>query len=119
MSLCDQCTKPGNCCKELVLTSNNFNGNVWAENWKQQAIDAVSQHIENSPFVPIRLRLAEGESRDPAAKAPYGTVLWSCTRLTPEGRCGDYENRPQLCREYEAGSDRLCAMHVPFVAEAA
>lgn len=36
--------------------------------------------------------------------------LW-CPNLTREGRCGDYENRPRLCRSFQAGSDPLCIMH--------
>lgn len=24
-----------------------------------------------------------------------------CRNLTPEGRCGDYENRPQVCRDFD------------------
>lgn len=24
--------------------------------------------------------------------------------------CADYDNRPQLCREYQAGQDGLCVM---------
>jgi hypothetical protein len=27
-----------------------------------------------------------------------------------DGRCGDYGNRPHLCREFAAGSDPLCTM---------
>jgi len=31
-----------------------------------------------------------------------------CTRLTEDGRCGDYENRPEICRDYELDS---CTRH--------
>lgn len=44
-------------------------------------------------------------------RAP-GWVFWSCKNLTPEGRCGDYENRPELCRTYEPGQDLLCVEYV-------
>lgn len=33
---------------------------------------------------------------------------WWCTNLLPSGRCGDYENRPEVCRIFVAGSDPLC-----------
>lgn len=26
----------------------------------------------------------------------------------PDGRCGDYENRPALCRSFEPQSEALC-----------
>lgn len=47
------------------------------------------------PFVP-------GEQR------PDGTWAYACYNLGSDGRCTDYENRPDLCRRYVAGSDGLC-----------
>lgn len=29
-----------------------------------------------------------------------------CKHLLPDGRCGDYENRPQVCRDFQA--DYFC-----------
>lgn len=29
-----------------------------------------------------------------------------CHNLKPDGKCGDYENRPAVCREFKA--DNLC-----------
>lgn len=67
-----------------------------------------------------------GMSRDRAAEVaanwrmpfvpeePYfndkGGELWRfrCTALLANGRCGNYEDRPDLCKRYEAGSDELC-----------
>jgi Fe-S-cluster containining protein len=40
-----------------------------------------------------------------------GTWRYWCLNLLPNGRCGDYENRPGLCRLYVAGSDGLCVHH--------
>lgn len=39
-------------------------------------------------------------------------MFYGCPKLQPGGRCGIYETRPMLCRTYQAGSDRLCAMYV-------
>lgn len=114
MSLCDTCAKPGACCNDLVLTGSRWAGTVWADGWREQALEKVDSVIPGHPFIPLRLRLAEGADRDPAAgDAPYGTVHWACKLIQPDGRCGDYESRPRLCRDYEAGSDRLCVMYVP------
>ena len=33
----------------------------------------------------------------------YLEVLKDCMELTGDGRCGIYEGRPDICREYEAG----------------
>lgn len=35
-------------------------------------------------------------------------MLW-CPRLGMDGRCTEYEDRPRICRVFEAGADRLCA----------
>ena len=52
------------------------------------------------PFMPLMTR-------------PDGRWLLWCPVLGRDGRCTDYENRPALCRSFEAGSDPLCAMHHP------
>jgi Fe-S-cluster containining protein len=50
----------------------------------------------------------------PLYKRPMGVWRFWCPVLDIKtGRCGDYENRPALCKSYRAGSDTLCAMHVP------
>lgn len=33
----------------------------------------------------------------------YVQMATSCQNLLPDGRCGIYETRPQICREYKAG----------------
>lgn len=46
----------------------------------------------------------------PGAHRPHGVRwLYSCTNLTPEGRCSDYDNRPKMCQEFKPGADALCA----------
>ena len=38
----------------------------------------------------------------------YSGWRWFCTWLMPDGRCGNYEIRPQLCRDYQPLADGLC-----------
>jgi Fe-S-cluster containining protein len=100
----------------MVISDRRGALTVWErDDWKEQAAATLENRLPGAPFIPIRLERAEGEQRDPTTPEghEYGTVHWACTRITPEGRCGDYENRPQLCRDYQAGSDPLCVMHVP------
>jgi Fe-S-cluster containining protein len=33
----------------------------------------------------------------------YAQFTTRCRNLQPDGRCGIYETRPQICREYKAG----------------
>ncbi len=119
MSTCDTCRQPGACCTDIFISRDTWPGTVWADGWKEQAQSFLDGALPGHPFVPHRLAIAEGEMRDPAATAPYGTVFWSCRNLLPSGRCGDYENRPQLCRNYQPGQDAMCVEFkgIPVVVE--
>ena len=101
--LCDSCMKPGACCDGLALSGG------------RQPFDAgnpmsfeVAEHLAmsaNLPFRPLALVKPDGDDR------PHWR--WWCTALSPEGRCTIYAERPQLCRNYQAGSDPLCVHHWP------
>lgn len=91
MSTCDTCREPGRCCKRLHLQ--------WGDGWTPHAetpLDAIVIMARAwLPFVPL------GKTKD-------GALIWSCPLLDADGRCGDYENRPQLCRDYQPQEDPLC-----------
>jgi Fe-S-cluster containining protein len=113
MSLCDTCTKPGACCRDIPIFAPGGWGNFYPQDWPENAAAQLETKMPSHPFIPLRLEMFPAERLSPDAKGPYGMGRWSCTNLTAEGLCGDYENRPQLCRDYQAGSDRLCVMYVP------
>jgi len=119
MSACDTCAKPGACCTDMFLSSTYWNGMIYAEYWPGDAVRHLDAAMPGHPFIPLRLEIREPGTpgHNPTANRPYGAARWACTRLTPEGRCGDYENRPNLCKAYEPLSDGLCAMYVPPAAE--
>jgi len=48
------------------------------------------------PFLPLMLQ--------------GGWWMFTCPLLV-DGRCSDYDNRPELCRDYQPMSDLLCAEH--------
>ena len=58
-----------------------------------------------NPFRAIEVRSI---NTDADSKRPYGYVTFNCVNLTKDGRCGDYENRPWLCRVFEPGEGPLC-----------
>lgn len=96
MSGCDSCGTPGNCCRGFVLQR-------WfdSDNWKREASDLMrSRGLEF--FVAVR-------------PVPYGgylgltAVMFDCTRLGDDGRCTQYDGRPDTCRLYQPGDDALCA----------
>ncbi|MEX3764487.1 YkgJ family cysteine cluster protein [Paraburkholderia phenoliruptrix] len=98
---CDQCRKPGACCKGFVL-----NKAFSKENWRQEATELLERH-DMSFIRPVRpvLNIDECDWRT--------VVVFDCDRLDANGRCSKYEDRPQLCHDYEPGQDGLCVMHVP------
>lgn len=99
MSLCDVCRNPGVCCKRLMLggvTEKAFPTKLDA------LVIAAARPFESTglPFLPVTVI--------------EGHWLFTCPVLDWEtGRCSDYENRPALCRNFEPGSDPLCAEAAP------
>lgn len=97
-SMCDSCFKPGACCKGFVLTDlPPISG---------ASIRAAKRFMRRRglPFDPIGRRDRGDEKK---------ARVWACRNILPNGRCGDYENRPQLCRDFKAGSDGLCFHFTP------
>lgn len=61
------------------------------------------------PFLPehvIPTKYFEGDAVSPLDRE----WVYSCIHLTGEGRCGNYDERPNLCRIFRAGIDQPCAM---------
>lgn len=62
------------------------------------------------PFVPRAVRW-HGKVDDPESAdhgRPYATIDFNCPWLLPNGRCGSYENRPEICSNFEPASAYLC-----------
>jgi len=104
VSLCDKCYAPGTCCRELTLTVN-----FWAEEevTNQLLRERISNHPgnKNVPFEPVRQSVRVEHDKNGRA---YGPWVWRCPKLLKNGRCGDYDNRPDVCRIFEPGENRLC-----------
>lgn len=102
MALCDQCYAPGICCKNFGLFDGGNELSFWL-----RGNGTVKQHLaENKlPFIPsFEQAFVDGESN-----RKYGNYSFSCSKLTPEGRCSIHQDRPQLCRDLEpAGGSPLC-----------
>ena len=108
-TLCDQCIRPGACCKEIMLVGSN----------------PIVFEIQNAlTKLEVLVALATAEHSDewmcniglpfmPRYQCRDGNWLLECPRLDSDGRCGDYENRPKLCRDFEPGIDALCVMSCP------
>lgn len=90
-SLCDSCYAPGQCCKGFVLN----NGTVGRGMTKAEVLELLKGY-DLEMLVPSKVEIEGDQWR------------FFCTNLTLEGRCGDYENRPPICRGLEPASDQLC-----------
>lgn len=99
MSLCDRCYAPGACCKGFTLFRENRDEvTLWLD---EPFDDQMSTH-----GVPFAAR-AVGEPILDETGRPFTRVKFDCRRLS-NGRCADYESRPEVCRNFEAGSGSLC-----------
>lgn len=108
MSLCDRCFAPGQCCKRIQFYSGT-EMTLWLDEPLEPQLRAMLHADDRDRPMPFRsIDGTVRELRDEETGRPYGTMTFSCVNLTPDGRCGDYENRPWLCRTFEPGSDRLC-----------
>lgn len=99
-SLCDKCYAPGQCCQRLHLSSGGESLTLWDDE------DAVQQlRARGLPFVSVA---KHGTWKDEESGRTYSEHVYSCPVLTSDGRCGDYDNRPEVCRIFEPASDGLC-----------
>lgn len=107
VSLCDQCYSPGACCKTIQFIKND----EWLTHW----VDDPLWNVRDEPYT----QMTDGETpsvlasfREPLLSdetgRQYGYAEFVCTKLLPNGRCGIYQDRPQLCKSFEPGSTELC-----------
>lgn len=98
-SLCDRCYAPGACCREMGLHSHDLRiprGDT--EHYMLISSERKANILMDVLNLPFRFK--ENKSR--------GGAVFICPRLQLDGRCGDYENRPDVCRIFEPASDILC-----------
>ena len=124
--LCDNCIKPGRCCtgfgfgidwpdaetalEALVFLATVMSGmTACGMTWGRKAVAGKETPVSLDSSVMIGLPFM------PFIRKPVGSVwIWDfwCPVLGLDGRCSGYDDRPALCRKFEAGSDPLCAMWV-------
>ena len=123
--LCDACARPDQCCTGFELNGGSFGaGETALEMLVRMATITTATNADANPAVvlgkqppPEYDHVMVGLPFMPLMKRPDGRWLLWCPVLGRDGRCTDYENRPALCRSFEAGSDPLCAMHHPSPTE--
>jgi len=113
MNACDSCRDPGHCCRSFHIP-RHFKPEQTREEIREllrKGLDGFERKCESVPFEPLIRSNLYGEE---GATEPY-SVTWSfsCPMLKTDGRCGIYEDRPQVCRNYEAGTDQICIEYEP------
>ena len=111
MSACDTCKQPGACCTRMHLRSEGDSDvalSFWADDLPM--LRGLIRMAEwGLPFIPYAV--AQEFSDKDGRK--YQRLQYRCVDLGSDGRCMNYEHRPQLCRDYEPLSDPLCVMYEP------
>lgn len=97
-SFCAICPDPGHCCRKFYFHRTY---------WKDEGLDAAQSELNswNSPFI---IKDWQPQTFKADSGREYAGVICSCSKVTAEGRCSIYENRPRTCRVFAAGSDPLC-----------
>lgn len=97
MTMCAVCPKPGHCCHNLMLSEDGED--IVYKNGTPFEEIAAKLRAENLPFEPLAVFEDHGETF---------SCTYKCRNLLPNGLCGDYLKRPQLCRDYAPLDDELC-----------
>lgn len=106
MSLCDKCYAPGHCCRGFTLTgADGHPPTTWVDEGPEAAEKLMIER--QKPFRPLRVQEV---FTDPTGRK-WQTWQWMCAWLGEDGRCQHYDDRPDVCRDFEPGSGPLCAMH--------
>jgi Fe-S-cluster containining protein len=102
MNLCQMCPKPGSCCRGFVLSDDDGDITFWKSSWREDTVKAMEKW--GLPFRPAEINeeFVEGDGD------PYVTVKLDCPKLSSDGRCTIYNERPEACRNFVPGSDTLC-----------
>lgn len=101
--LCDACRNPGRCCSgfglNLPILAEETALDVLIRLARVEHRDCQGRPVVGAPFLPLY-------------RTPERWRFW-CPLLGRDGRCTDYEHRPEVCALFKPGGDPLCVMHTP------
>ena len=90
---CEACQDKGRCCRAVRLGNH--------EMFKLSLTVAdVEETLARRSAEPLPFRAM--------FRRTDGEWVWWCPNLRMDGTCGDYDNRPQTCRDYGIGEDPNC-----------
>lgn len=101
--ICARCVSPGHCCTGFNLSDAEGNPRVV---WD----DETPELPDGYPFKPLERWGQWTVESGPEAGRTYSAWLYACSKLSADGKCTIYDERPDLCRQYEPLTDHLCIM---------
>lgn len=118
-SLCGTCRDPGACCRSIQIPREFLPGTTRKEverHLKDGTTNIPGQVLNLSdprplPFTPLREATCIGPETGYSKEITSVKWVYTCPMVTDEGRCSIYENRPEICKLYEPGSDPMCVHH--------
>ncbi len=90
-----KCVQCGNCCRKISLRADSG----WI------------RHIKD--FERVCTRYPEYRRFVPEGKDKEGFVQFSCSWITQQGICRDYENRLSICKKFPSKSLHFCGGTLP------
>jgi len=102
-TLCSICPEPGACCK-LFDTSATY----WNDAQQEEVDRYMAEQFGTLPWRAVR---PGSESWKNDEGREYSFWLFTCPKLSKEGRCTIYESRPKGCRNFVPASHSICVFH--------
>lgn len=96
--LCSVCPEPGHCC-ELFAFHKSF--------WIDEGLEKAQRVLMENGLPFHVLDWAENIAKSPTGRE-YASLMCSCPKLSDDGRCTIYADRPGTCVRFQPGSDPLC-----------
>ena len=110
--LCSICPEPGACCRRFCLPSHDEDPVIPETFWKDSMFED-GQKVLTDAGLPFKVGGIEEEIQ--SKEGALVTLWYYCPKVTSEGRCFIYENRPECCSSYQPMTDNLCVFWRPDV----
>lgn len=107
------CPEPGHCCRAFNLANKDGPVTVWLDSPELSAADFLGGR--RYPFVYLGTYGLQDSGFEDSYKAAdgreYAVAKFGCPKVSDEGRCTIYKDRPHLCRDFTPASTALCVFH--------
>ncbi len=89
------CVRCGSCCRDINLR--------YQSRWIKDEVEFIDMKGDDQEYLRFQS----------SGKDHYGHLIFQCRYLLENGSCGDYQNRPDICRSYPTKSLMLSGGTLP------